>query len=448
MDSDVDIEVFSTDSVAKPSKYPFLSELRLDLDVTRRLSSLLDRIRFGDSAIITSALGKDNDPQSVLASWDEIFKSKSDLMNSPLIDIELNNRGKFGPRSIAKPFEARKDGLRNHYSDKQAKLPFDIYSGLKEPVKGRLRPLDLSKAVKLLKNNTNSGLPYFTKKGKIKDRLSKRMEFLLNRKDPCILFTRTQEGGKTRNVWGFPVADTLEEMRYYAPLLDFQRKLSWRSALRGPEDVDKAVTDLLLRAKALNRSIISGDVSAFDENIVLELVRASFYYISVLFQSDFRAGLDRISERFSSIGIVTPDGIATGYHGVPSGSTFTNEVDSIIQYLICMSTGFIRAEDLQIQGDDLLVAIDDNNIPELFKKYNLSYIPLSDEKSDVSKEYCIFLQCLYHLDYLNNGIVGGIYPTYRALNRILYQERWSDFEDYDLSGIDYYSIRTISILEN
>lgn len=73
---------------------------------------------------------------------------------------------------------------------------------------------------------------------------------------------------------------------------------------------------------------------------------------------------------------------------------------------------------------------------------------MNDSKSYISKDFIVYLQRLYDRYYLKNGFIGGIYPLYRALNRILYQERYSDFMDYSLKGRDYYSLRTISILEN
>ena len=42
----------------------------------------------------------------------------------------------------------------------------------------------------------------------------------------------------------------------------------------------------------------------------------------------------------------------------------------------------------------------------------------------------------------------GVYPIYRALNRLVHLERFTDFSKDDLAGRDYFGIRAISILEN
>ena len=150
----------------------------------------------------------------------------------------------------------------------------------------KLRPLSIEKASLLLKNSTNSGLPWYTKKGDIKQTLVSNFKYYLDRQDPCVLFTRTQEQGKTRNVWGYPSADTLNEMRYYAPLLDYQKKLSWRAALNDPHTVDRGITNLINNAMLSGKKLVSIDFSAYDASVSKELQSAAFDYIKSLFQKN------------------------------------------------------------------------------------------------------------------------------------------------------------------
>jgi hypothetical protein len=175
------------------------------------------------------------------------------------------------------------------------------------------------------------------------------------------------------------------------------------------------------------------------------LQKAAFDYFKSLYQVNYHDDLDKIYTRFNTIGLVTPDGVFDGPHGVPSGSTFTNEVDSVAQYLIATEYG-LSSDNFDIQGDDgAYVVSDPDSLKDYFRKHNLV---VNDEKSYISKDYLVYLQNLFHKDYERDGIIGGIYPTYRALNRILYLERFTDLEEDDLKGQDYFSIRTISILEN
>lgn len=431
--------------IRKQNAYPFLNSLDLTDDVKRRVSLLLRRTELGNREPFLTPLGSEGKADSILLDVDKLFKENSDLINNTLADLERSNRDKYGPRSIAVPWPKRKDILLDSFK------PFKTNDKLEIPkptLPSRLRPISISQAIDLLKNDTNSGLPFYTRKSNIKESVSKDFDALLKRKDPCLLFTRTQEGNKTRNVWGYPVADTLNEMMFYVPILGYQRDKAYRSALLGPDEVGKSTCELVLKAQSESRTLVSIDFSAFDNSVKAFLHKYAFDYIKSLFQPKFSDELDYINDRFSSIGIVTPDGVVSGNHGVPSGSTFTNEVDSIVQMLIGVQLPFINLESMLVQGDDGVYIIPNGKEDLVFDHFARFGLSVNREKSYVSKDYVTFLQCLYHIDYIKQGIIGGIYPIYRALNRLCYQERWSDFEDFGISGKDYYSIRSLCILEN
>lgn len=437
--------IYNLNKDAFPMKFNFLSSLNLEDDVKRRLSIHLSNVVKGYDTSLLTPIGKSEDPDHILAGWDKIYKAKRHLINEELNHLEISNRSKFGPRSIAKPWSERLRSTTEYFSKDSCRLQADTL--FTQTSSGVLRPLQLKSASSFLKNSTNSGLPFYTRKGTVKDEVVSDFNALLDRRDPCILFTRTQEGSKTRDVWGFPIVDTLNEMKYYQPLLNYQKSLSWRSALLGPESTDKSVTSMVTEAINNNNLLVSIDFSGYDKTLKKELQRASFNYIKSLFQNSCKEEIDYIFDRFNTIGLVTPSGILSGEHGVPSGSTFTNEVDSISQYLILRySKGIL---DCQIQGDDGAYLVKDlKSLESIYNSFELAGNEVNDEKSYKSKKFIIYLQNLYHIDYIKNGLIGGIYPTYRALNRILFQERWTDFEEFDLEGIDYYSIRTLSILEN
>lgn len=423
-----------------------LENLDLSPVVKDKLSLLMSRTYKGSDFVIMTPIAKDHNPNHVLDDFNNLFESNRSKMNSTLIDLELANKSKFGPRSIALNWSSRKASLYDSfevvYNDKIDKLV--VPSAAKS-----LRPINLSKALSLLKNDTNSGLPFYERKGLVKDRTLKKFSSLLESKYPCILFTRTQENGKTRNVWGFPIADTLNEMMFYKPLLEFQKSQTYRSALISPDQVSRSMTSLILKAKSRGYSIVSIDFSAYDTTVKLQLQVRAFDYIKSLYQSNYDKQINYLLERFNTISILTPDGVISGSHGVPSGSTFTNEVDSIVQFILYMNLPFSELGNFQIQGDDGVYIVQDDQVEALYNMFESCGLKLNKgDKSYNSYDFANYLQNLYHVDYLKDGIIGGIYPIYRALNRILYQERWTNFEDFSIVGKDYYSIRTICILEN
>lgn len=175
-----------------------LSNLDLDIEVKRRISLNLNRIVEGISDAYITPIGKDRNPLDILRKFDAVFNSRINDMNKPLKDLESSNRERFGPRSKTTGWKERKHTLLESFeAEKLNDSGLELVS-----LKGnsRLRPITKENAMVLLKNSTNSGLPYYTKKGNVKERVLLKYEYLLKRKDPCLLFTRSQEQMKTRDV--------------------------------------------------------------------------------------------------------------------------------------------------------------------------------------------------------------------------------------------------------
>lgn len=426
-------------------KFPFLKKLNIPDEKLAMVAAQLVNTLKGFSEVHITPLARENDPIVILCSWDIIFQDNKHLLNSTLYELECSSRSKFGPRSIAVPWSERMDSIKTSFSCQQGGRSVKLYSF---PAPGYLSPISIPETATKMKFNTSSGLPFLTKKNKSQDLLLSNFNDYLERKDPCMLYTRTQESKKTRNVWGFPFADTFLEIMFYVPLLEYQRTLPYRSALVGPEEVARSITGLILKARDSNRVIYSIDFAGFDASVWYQLIIEAFNYFKRCFAPQFHTFLDYVCERCHSIAIVTPSGIYTGNHGVPSGSGFTNEVDSVVQVGLALNCEFIKEDECQVQGDDGVYILKEEEISEFafnFTKYGLKP-ELS--KSAKSKDFAIFCQNLYHIDYLNDGHIGGIYPIYRALNRLLFQERFQTFKKYGIKGRDYYGIRTLSILEN
>lgn len=421
-----------------------INRYNISNEVKSRIALLLRTTRAGSDEVFTTPIVKNVKPDVILAEIDELFKANSSAVNDTLRNLEMMNRDKFGPRSIASPWSDRVKTINESFETHDTIGKIEHLTSL-----GRLKPIDVSNAILKLKNNTSSGLPSLEKKRLAKKTIKEEFDAQLNMKYPCMLYTRTQESGKTRNVWGFPISDTLNEMRYYIPLLVHQRKLPYRCALHEPNYINEKISQLILRCNSdKSMCLISIDFSAYDASVKSELQDLSFEYIKSCFQDTERQSLDYIAHRFKTIPIWTPDGIKEGEHGVPSGSTFTNEVDSIAQATIAVNKAGLNVDDFQVQGDDGVYLIKESMRSELYKHFQSYGLSVNLDKSYCSKDFVVYLQNLYHSDYMKNGKISGIYPIYRALNRILFQERWQNFEDFDIMGKDYYSIRTICILEN
>lgn len=436
----------------KPKTYTCLKKIEFDGDdeAVRRARISLSQLEKGSNVVFETPLCKNNDPFEIITDWTRIcIKDGSSKLNSVLMDMEIANRSKLGPRSIAKPWkEGRHADLKQSFITQEQmkgrKVPFKSEFG--EPTLVAASVSDVKAKIKL---NKSAGYPFMCRKKKAAARLYADFDKYLDRKYPAQLLTRTQEGGKTRNIWGMPFAHVFFEMFYFLPLLKFYKRKDYCAANRSPEDVDNAMTKIIKFAMSTGRKVFSSDLIAFDNNLFFEIIIDIFNEFASHFVPSCKKHLDWICKCIYSIPIVTPSGIWRGNHGSPSGSGFTNLIATCAVRGVACVCNFIIYGYFQIQGDDAVFCVTEDELEELKSVFKHAGFKLNMAKSHVADNYAVFCQMLYHYDYIHeDGVIRGIYPTFRALNRLLYQEHFSDFKKSGLSGRTYYGLRTISILEN
>lgn len=427
-------------------RFKHLKSLKLrDKETIKLAIHLLGVIKGKDTPFLTP-LAEVCTPSEFLCDWDIIYDQHLNKLNQPLLELEASNRSKFGYRSIAIPWAERKASLQQYFSSQDAKFVsnIEIPDG-----PGDLFPVSLTHALSVLKPETASGLPFLRPKRKCLDQVKLNWSNLLERNDPCMLYTRTSEMKKTRNVWGYPIADTFYEMMFYNSYLEHEQELFHRAAIVSPDLVSVRMSKLIHLAMSRGMILYSVDFARFDASVRYQHIRKAFKYIKSCFNPKYASFLDEICERMISIGIVTPDGVMSGKHGVPSGSTWTNAVDSLVQLGIALLNKFIVLGECMVQGDDGVFMMLLSNVEAFERNFIANGLILETSKSVKASNYVVFCQNLYHIDYQDrNGIIGGIYPIYRAINRLLFHEKFVNFKKIGISPKDYYNIRTISILEN
>lgn len=226
---------------------------------------------------------------------------------------------------------------------------------------------DSVELVKALKLSKSSGLPLMTSKAKSLVYSLDREEQIrsgIKAPNPCVAYKRTQKNNKTRLVWGYPLEMTIMEARFARSLIDHFKKHTSPMAF--------GLTKVALGAR-IHRNFedqpgttVCLDFSKFDSTISQTMIRQAFRILGTWFTEEDKAkyGWKTVIEYFIHTPIVMPDGhLYTGKnHGVPSGSYFTQIIDSIVNvammYALQYSCGMqFRSESLLVLGDDVIVQL-------------------------------------------------------------------------------------------
>jgi hypothetical protein len=407
----------------------------------------------GSSDVVISPAMKNVEDSEIEEFVRSTFESGS--YDEYLIGIEESNLSKLGPRSIATPWSERRDSLIAYFTDvplieREHFLEITSQFVSEFHLESRLNPVPLEIAVGNLEPSSSGGLPYMQKKGIIRKAGNATEDYV----DvyPCVVYTRTQEGGKTRNVMAPGISDILRESRVFLAFLPIEKKLSWRAAIVSPDTVDVSMTRML-RSKTTSEVVFCSDFSTYDASVTPWVSGHAFAFIAGHFNRKHWDLIYDVYERFATIPFFTPEGEFSGNHGVPSGSMFTNTVDSIAQYLTTWNGGFrFGLDQAEIQGDDGVYIIEGERKDDLVRTFEDAGLVVNLDKSDVFEDQrAVYLQKYYNPRYTSaNGNLGGVYSIARAILRLKYLERFIDDVglEEEITGRDYFSLRAISILEN
>jgi len=218
-----------------------------------------------------------------------------------------------------------------------------------------------------LKLNKSAGLPLMVKKAEALaygfDRES-QVRSGSKAPNPCVAYKRTQKGNKTRLVWGYPLEMTIMEARFARPLIDHFKSVRTPMAF----GLSKAELGSYIHKYVVDQrgTIVALDYSKFDSTISAVLIRQAFRILSTWFAKEDldEYGWDCLVKYFIYTPIVMPDGnLYTGKnHGVPSGSYFTQLIDSIVNVAVCYAIGDKFGLDIKhraffVLGDDVLLNI-------------------------------------------------------------------------------------------
>lgn len=258
--------------------------------------------------------------------------------------------------------------------------------------------------------------------------------------EPCLAFKRTQFNDKTRLVWGYPYSMTVVEGLVAYPLLQVFKRGYTPMAFA----MSSGALGTKLRVASYHKEwAYSLDMSQFDATIAAKLIHIAFKVLRTWFDMDqvepvtgcsVREVFALVERYFIHTPIVMPDSqLYLGKkHGVPSGSYFTQMIDSIVNVIIggAISARFnlhVDKREIFVLGDDLLMWSNrkvDLDVISQYANVNFGVKLHGSEKSVV-----------YHFDevvhFLGRDWDNGIptLDTDEVLKRMIYPEKFRKYSD-------------------
>lgn len=443
------------------------------------LRSYFDIVRKGQPDVYRTTFAKGSSPEQVLQEWKPYLETLSDKWPT-LVEFENDLGSKVGPMSVMKPLEDRIQDIDAYYEAiSQPGEPIDeraIKAVLSEfkPIKG-LRIRGQQKTVDKMKKSTNSGSPYFTKRRYV---VGKTLPCELQKLTPylskqilnthgndggsvygacAVLGWRGQEGGpraedvKQRVVWMFPFAVNIKELQMYQPLIEAAQRFNLVPAWVSMEAVDERITRLF-DTKAHDDLIICTDFSKFDQHFNTNMQEAARTILAGIAAGD--PNLDQwLNEVFPvkyNIPLAYDYGkVRTGLHGMGSGSGGTNADETLahraLQYEAAIMCNQKLNPNSMCLGDDGILTFPGITVKDVTEAYSKHGQEMNESKQYASAQDCTYLRRWHHCNYRVNNVCVGVYSTYRALGRLMEQERYYNPEVWSAKMV---ALRQLSIIEN
>ena len=466
-----------------------LSQADIDLLLTpdgqSNVSGNFTTLREGKPPTPRTPLYKGLTEEEVFEKWNKTLSQWAQYPETaPLVDYDRSRMTKVGPQGGYPPFDDRKQDLLEYFTlPKQEDFPINM--DIVEEIRAELfgvekdkRPLSFETVLKRDKLddklNTNSGAPDVGPKSS----LAIQQKALQDAKSgkwklyPMIVGSRSQRG-KYRFIFWAAYSLTLVEKSFLYPLMDSIRskKIPFFSAWEGFDAVEQGFDD---EEFFYDGSVyIQQDYKSMDKTINKTHQKIFLLIVGPFFQAKYRLELEELMEHVFTVDFMFAlDKIISGRHGMPSGSGFTNFLESIITYYVWKLnvTNGLPIFAAQGLGDDAAFALERGEpIFEQDSGDGIYYTSLYDElqtlvqkklsrssssigldvqpdKQYVSDKTNLYLQRFFDKQLTDaDGVVLGMYPSILAINTALNPER---FHDPGKWSKEMEILRWIMILEN
>nr|QIJ70102.1 RNA-dependent RNA polymerase [Rabbit picobirnavirus 5] len=430
----------------------------------------------GSSEIVRPPFWEGDSPNRVVDRWsDQLLAAHVDRAMPGLEAYELEMRSKIGPLSVQLPLEKRLESIEHYYTmvDKPG-IPIDAraikaFQSTLTPVRG-LRLRSQSNTVARMRLSTNSGAPYFMKRRlALSDTLPVKCyggrqylgEDAHGDSDvydvAAVLGWRGQEGGpepddvKQRVVFMFPLGVNICELQFYQPAIEAWQSCHINSAYESMRAVEVKLTKLF-DTKGDDFVVVT-DFSKFDQHFNSNLQNAARQCIEFMCAGSvgYEAwDLSIFPIKYWIPLVCSEELMYSGSHGMGSGSGGTNFDECCAHGCMQHEAAILKGATLNpysnAYGDDGYLSYKGIDVDDVISAYTSHGQEMNPDKQSADKHSAVYLRRYFHDSYRDSqGIMLGVYSTFRALGRLLYQERYYDPEVWSKEMV---TLRALSILEN
>jgi hypothetical protein len=368
-----------------------------------------------------------------------------------LAELDDKERELVGPLSIRAPYADREDDVKAYFTQSfDADVP-SFERALRRVnlliPNHSVRPLSWDNAYDHIPHNKWWGLPWATSDPSVGPWYLENAPSIVSPEQvyPSVIGWRGQAHGPTKGkdrvVWMACKLSTIIEATLMYPLLSSLRTCMGFSAWGTPDDVDVAITKLMETATSRQLTMMSGDYSGFDASVSRHLIDAVFdALMGQWLVPEMSSRLELCKEIFATGGICVPYKVLDGRNGgVPSGSVFTNLVDSLINLVAGYYTAERYGVELlryEVMGDDSVFVFNPSiTSEELSNAVGELGLKMNPEKQYVHDDAVHYLQRLYVLEHKSNGIYRGMHNPYRSMSGLTGIEYFhTDWDEYLVSA--------------
>lgn len=435
------------------------------------MKQYLHNLQVGRPFTPRSWLYEGESADAILARWMSILDTlkHGDAREERVYQFDTSQLKKWGPQGGIAPIKELMDlvteGFKSAGTPKPAPYKTEMWQKAKEiairilfkdrHIYKSLRPMALGSVIDNMAARdtleSNSGYPSFTtrknnfvKKRAIKDALSgKWLSY------PAIVLFRNYNG-KTRPVWMYPMSTNIVEGSFAIPLkMAVTDSSSFFAPWRGYDAVRNAMTEAYEAGDYLSAS----DFTHTDAHFVKWQVLEVYDVVKFGFQEKFWPALKESLLRVVEIPLIIGETEwITGAHGVSSGSIWTNDIETYLDFIaeIYLVLRTIVASTFNGIGDDVCHRLKQYNpdfADQVADVYQSMGFDVNSEKVTNNRDDVKYLQRLVMRGYYSTEHSGlrGIYSTIRALNSSVQPEK---FHKPKLWSKDMFAARQFMILEN